>query len=179
MFEKKFTKDVKIPRKVIKPDWDDITANEEEAAQQYHHIESSAQALGFKLTNSKVLEIGSGKALLLDYAKKNGIDIIGLDVEHRGSKDSPQVTARIEQLPFPSETFDIIYSSFIFDPRFYDNDVGYIFDEIHRVLKDGGIYIAREPHLRKEYENFKLEMEYPPQYVWRKMSKTVFDISKA
>lgn len=69
---------------------------------------------------------------------------IGVDVRPHGTKESPQVIARIEQLPFPDNSFDVLISNQVFDPLVYHQDHALMMKEIVRVLKRGGIYIALE-----------------------------------
>ena len=82
----------------------------------------------------------------LDYAKEQGLDIVGVDVDPRGTNKSPQVVARIEQLPFPSESFDVVFSSNTMDSRHYDQDQLLMVKEVLRILKPGGLYLTVEGH---------------------------------
>ncbi len=80
----------------------------------------------------------------MDYLKRRGLDVVGVDTRPRGINDPKQVIARIEQLPFSSESFDVIFSIEIFDLRMYNQDQDLMTQEIVRVLKKGGLYIAYE-----------------------------------
>ena len=60
----------------------------------------------------------------------------------RGSNNDSQVLARAEQLPFPNNSFDVITSRGMFDFRVYNQNPELMMNEIHRVLKKGGIYVA-------------------------------------
>ncbi len=86
-------------------------------------LQSVLGEYGIDLTKcAKVLEVGSGDAEFLDYIREKGVDVVGVDIYPRGSKKSPQVISRIEQLPFPDESFDVVLSSQVFDSRIYDQD---------------------------------------------------------
>ncbi len=88
--------------------------------------------------------MGSGNSVFLDYLKKEGVNAFGVDARPRGNKESPQVLARIEQLPFPNESFDVIFSSAVFDSTVYTQDQQLMLEEIKRVLKHGGIYVRTD-----------------------------------
>ncbi len=133
-------------------------------------LEEVLNGQGVNLKNAKVLEVGSGNSVFLNYLRKEGVSALGVDVRPRGNKESPQVLARIEQLPFPDESFDVIFSSAVFDSSVYKQDQELMLKEIMRVLKHGGIYVRTdtETHLLppeglnlvKDNSIFKLETVY-------------------
>ena len=125
--------------------WDNNNESPESAEGFYSIFERRARDQGIDLTkNVKVLELGSGNAMLLEYAKSQGVDIVGVEVEPRGKREFPQVIARIEQLPFPDETFEVVISASIFDHSEYEQDQDLMMKDVARVLKHGGIYIGAE-----------------------------------
>jgi ubiquinone/menaquinone biosynthesis C-methylase UbiE len=125
---------------------------------RYQELQSILIEYGIDLTKKvKVLEVGSGKAVFLDYMRQQGVDVLGIDVRPRGSKESPQVIARIEELPFKDESFDVILSSQVFSENFYNQDHHLMIKEIGRVLKSGGIYVAASEDISaKPAKEFKL-----------------------
>ena len=50
----------------------------------------------------------SPEPLYVDYLKKQGINVVGLDYNPRGTKESSQIRARIEKLPFLDQSVDVI-----------------------------------------------------------------------
>jgi ubiquinone/menaquinone biosynthesis C-methylase UbiE len=106
--------------------------------------------------NTKLLEVGSGNGVMIDLLQKEGIPAVGVDIRPRGSSEIPQAAARIEQLPFASDSFDIIISSQIFDDVVYKQDQGKMLAEISRILKSGGLYIGRSEHIKIPPENMSL-----------------------
>ena len=124
-------------------DWENVTSHEGDAHYNYSTFKTILKEQGIDLSKDKrVLEIGSGNAMLLDVLKAEGINTVGVDVNPRGNKESPQAIARIEQLPFANETFDVILSVAVFDDRYYDQEHNLMIQEIARVLKHGGIYMG-------------------------------------
>lgn len=103
------------------------------------------------LKSSKILEVGSGNSHLVSDLKKHGINIFGVDVRLRGGgkkeAKSQLVTARVEQLPFPSETFEVVMSNGVFDDQVYNQNQKLMVEEIIRVLKPGGYCFMAEPNL--------------------------------
>ena len=93
-------------------------------------------------TDAKILEIGSENNVFLQYLQKSGLDAVGVDAKPRGERTENIVRARIEQLPFPDETFGLIISNAVFDSDVYHQDQLAMVKEIARVLKHGGIYFG-------------------------------------
>lgn len=147
----KFLREVRKPISALEPgqkeyvslkDWDNGMSDRYLASVNYEEVKLILQEFGVDLKNVKVLEIGSGNAVFLDYLQEHGVNAVGVDARPRGEKKSPQVIARIEQLPFENEQFDVILSRTVFDDRFYDQDHHLMMQEIARVLKHGGMYIG-------------------------------------
>ncbi len=116
--------------------------------------------------NLKVLEVGSGNGAFVKFLQNKGINMIGTDIQPRGSNNSTQVIARIEQLPFQDEQFDVVLSNQIFDSRHYYGQYQILMmKEIARVLKHNGLYLGRESHEMKKFiiKGFNLvEKNYEP-----------------
>ena len=63
------------------------------------------------------------------------LDLVGNKSDH--------VSARIEQMPFTDNQFDLVLSvGNIFDDAIYDHDHNKMMREIHRVLKPKGLYLC-------------------------------------
>jgi ubiquinone/menaquinone biosynthesis C-methylase UbiE len=108
------------------------------------YLKKALQEHGVSLdTHTKVLEIGSGNGRMLENFKKDGADAIGVDMHPRGSGETLQVKAKIENLPFADESFDLVVSTQAFDRGIYhEQDQDAMGKEIVRVLKAGGLYVA-------------------------------------
>lgn len=128
----------------LTPNWQENIDSVELAQNIYDLFQEVLKEYGVDLAkNVKVLEVGSGNAILLDYLKKQGVDVVGTDAQPRGTKESPEmVIARIEQLPFPDKSFDVVLSSTVFDDTVYEQDQNLMMQDIARVLKPQGIYLG-------------------------------------
>ncbi len=127
----------------------------EQAPSYYEALSLAAMENGVDLKNSKVLEMGSGRGMLLDYARERGVNVTGVDFNPKGKDHAHQVAAFIEKLPFADGSFDVAYSTFMMD-KVYIQDKGAMINEAYRILKKGGLYIAIEPRLRPDQVDPKL-----------------------
>lgn len=123
--------------------YEDGTENESDAGSYFRGLERRFKEIGVDVRKSKVLEIGSGNNIFLNYLQKQGIDATGVDARPRGKTEGlPVAAARLEQLPFPDESFDIILSNQVFDLGPYNQDQRMMMEEIARTLRHGGIWVA-------------------------------------
>lgn len=105
------------------------------------------------LAGKKVLEIGSGAGVThIVWRKAFGVDGWGIEPEGEGFGDTASIardlisangldTSRIlnatgEALPFPDQTFDIVYSTNVLE---HTNDPAQVLREAVRVVKPGGV----------------------------------------
>jgi ubiquinone/menaquinone biosynthesis C-methylase UbiE len=100
-----------------------------------------------------LLDAGCGTGRNLHWFMQNNVEAYGIDADpmavaeiksryNRVLADRFQV-AKVEQMPFPSGFFDGIISSAVL--HFAENNVHFfeMFDEMHRVLKNGGSLFIR------------------------------------
>ncbi|OGI64664.1 hypothetical protein A3H53_03440 [Candidatus Nomurabacteria bacterium RIFCSPLOWO2_02_FULL_40_10] len=83
---KKFNKEVRRERTTFFRDWEDGDSDLETIAIRYRNLERILFSHGMDLKKVKVLELGSGNAVFLDYMKKQSVDAVGVDVRPRGGK---------------------------------------------------------------------------------------------
>ena len=92
-----------------------------------------------KLAGTKVLDLGSGTGAaekqLVDY------EVTALDPDEKMlslNNFSNKIIGSAEALPFENKTFDSVYCAFVWRNI---SDVDRAFEEIRRVLKDGGNFV--------------------------------------
>ena len=119
-----------------------------------YHFDEDIEVLDFKrirhffkninLThNKRYLDIGSGVGWALKYCSDKGLDCVGFDISTRAIYLSRTVlpvsvktlVADGEQLPFATDTFDIVSSLGVIE---HFNDPIHGIMEIYRILKPGG-----------------------------------------
>ena len=100
----------------------------------------------------KVLEIGAGHGRDTIFFASNGIEVEALDYsviaveiletiskEKRVLPIKPRIfDVKKDPLPFPDGYFDAVYSHMLFNMRFSEDELHFIFSEIRRVLKHKG-----------------------------------------
>lgn len=157
-------------------DPEDLTRNEQRAEYAFQEFEKLLRKHGIRLTgflktkDVKVLEVGSGNAFFLNAAKKKGVNIVGVDARPRGETNDSQVLARVEQLPFKDNEFNVVFSHGIFDKNIYEQDWDLMGQEISRVLKQGGVYIGLEGENHPSFPGLKLVPGNPYEYVYKKIN---------
>lgn len=94
---------------------------------------------------SVVLDLGAGIASHLNF-RNLASKVCGVDLDLRVLKnqllDEGRV-GRLEELPYDDETFDVVFSNNVLEHLKEPQDV---FNEVHRVLKKGGLFVAKTPN---------------------------------
>lgn len=97
-----------------------------------------------KEPNQKSLEIGCGKHKIFH-------DSIGLDKSPHSNADIIRDVAR--GLPFSDNTFDLVIAIEVIEHIERYNDLVFLFNEIHRVLVNGGKFIFTTPNGLHSFEH--------------------------
>ncbi|PIA55592.1 hypothetical protein AQUCO_00700120v1 [Aquilegia coerulea] len=161
--------------------WDERFKSEEhyEWFKDYSHFQHLIQQHipSNSNSNSSVLELGCGNSKLCEELSKDGItditciDLSPIAVENlrsrlldKGYKDIKVLVADMLELPFGEESFDVVIEKGTMDVLFVDsgdpwnpraetvNKVTTMLKEVHRVLKQDGIFISisfGQPHFRR------------------------------
>jgi SAM-dependent methyltransferase len=99
----------------------------------------------------KILELGCGQGRDTIFFASNGLDVVTIDssrvaidalskiTREKNLTIKPTIGDASEGIPFNSSYFDAIYSHMFFNMRFTDDQLKYLFVEVNRVLKDGGL----------------------------------------
>jgi SAM-dependent methyltransferase len=99
----------------------------------------------------KILELGCGQGRDTIFFASNGLDVVAIDSSHvaidalsKITKEKnltirPMIYDSSEGIPLNDSHFDAVYSHMFFNMRLTDDQVKYLFVEVNRVLKKGGL----------------------------------------
>jgi|SRR3989338_1788338 len=149
--------------------WEGDDKDEKDASLNYGIFERELRKYGVDLAKSKVLEVGTGNNTFLNYVRKQGVDIIGVDARPRGEKSKALIASRVEQLPFRNETFDVVLSAGVFDGSTYHQDQRAMLDEIRRVLKENGLFLGMINKIDIPVEKFTLVSDREALEMYKKI----------
>ena len=106
-----------------------------------------------KITNFKILDVGTGDGVISSYFVTKGNNVFCVDIEdQRSEKLAAFHGVNSSRLPFESEIFDIVISNTVLEH--IEDQVLHI-EEIRRVLKKDGVCYIATPNW-----NFPLEPHY-------------------
>ena len=98
-----------------------------------------------------VLELGCGHGRDTMFFASNGLDVVAIDsskvaidvlskiITEKNLTIKPMIYDVSEGIPFDNSFFDAVYSHMFFNMRFTDDQLKYLFNEVNRVLKNGGL----------------------------------------
>jgi ubiquinone/menaquinone biosynthesis C-methylase UbiE len=126
--------------------------------------------IDFPVTGKALLDLACGDGLDLVFYQSLGATVSGIDSSeelikiarnrlpgadiHLGSFDST---------PFPDEAFDAILSKYAIQTS---PDLGPVLDEVHRILKPGGVFMYMVTHpFRQYFEKGQMDADYFKQSV--------------
>lgn len=158
-------------------------SSKEEYLMYLRHIFAYNYAMKQISKNDRVLDVGSGEGYGTNILSKKAKSIVGLDVDKGSieyankkykSKKCKFTYYTGKKIPFPDNEFDKVVSFQVIEHVASDEE--YI-NEIYRVLKDGGIFIASTPNRnhrlkpnQKPWNRFHLR-EYSPEGLSKLLSK--------
>jgi SAM-dependent methyltransferase len=116
--------------------------------------EADAHLLG-DLAGARVLEVGAGAAQCSRWLAGQGVDVVATDVsarmlasgsalDRRAGVRVPAVVADARALPFPDESFDVVFTAFGAVP--FVPDAARVHAEAARVLRAGGRWVCAVTH---------------------------------
>ena len=136
----------------------------------YSLVENHAPEMYKKLLagTCEILDIGAGKGQFVDELVRQGHSVVGLEANKYGMSadaSSHRVLGDAHEILFSDGSFDIVTNEGLTDPIAYpQNDFAKIFNEIHRVLKPGGIFIDLLFRFREHIAD-PIDFVYQPQAV--------------
>ncbi len=120
--------------------------------------------------NKKVLDIGAGTGRLSLQLAKGGAQVMALDVSEkmlelvkRKNHKVQTTVADAENLPFENNSFDVVTAAFLI---VHLKDPARFFDEVYRILKDGGKFVVTNinqkdpPEVKTKEGNIIIESFY-------------------
>ncbi len=111
------------------------------------------------INGKSILDIGCGQGMyMLTFLKMGAKDASGIDLNKNFVKKANEVIsengfksnalyADCTQLPFPDNSFDIVYSGDVFEHITVEQK-DKCMDEVYRVLKPGGVVTIKTPNLK-------------------------------
>jgi GT2 family glycosyltransferase/SAM-dependent methyltransferase len=124
--------------------------------------------------NQTVLEVGCGDGLVCEYMVNLGAkQVVGVDVMQTAGCNFPDTRIKYlcrdaQNLPFPDESFDMVYSIATFE---HVSNPQAVFDEIIRLVKVGGyFYIQAGPLYHSPFGHHMFN--YFGEYPWIHLRKT-------
>lgn len=110
-----------------------------------YELDSAIAALGDPFSGKVVLEIGSGTGFQLSLLAERCKSVTGIDLAsstHAGDRLMPVTDYDGAHIPFPDQTFDVIFSSSVLE---HIADPPGFHGEMHRVLKSDGVAVHIVP----------------------------------
>lgn len=109
---------------------------------------------GSDLSDKKILDFGCGPGTLVEFLRGHGLNAVGADpypVRYGGWVQEKDHLHRIEDghVPFDDTSFDIVVSNQVFE---HIDDYTSELEEITRVLRPDGLFLALFPTLETIYE---------------------------
>ena len=105
------------------------------------------------LTNKTALDLGCGTGRLIQDLLNSGADVTAIDVSEEminiAKNKFPKIKteiADVNKLPFKDGSFDFVVASFLI---VHLRDLTTTFDEVYRILKDGGEFVLTNINQRK------------------------------
>ena len=132
--------------------WDKVYSNDSAFFGEEPSVFAQKCYSNFKRYDVKrLLELGCGQGRDTIFFASNGFDVHAIDaskvaIENINQKirqknislDLRHFKAR-QTLPYDSSYFDAVYSHMFYNMRFTDEELGFLFKESHRVLKNNGL----------------------------------------
>ncbi len=103
-----------------------------------------------------ILDVGCGRGEFLNGFLKCGLDAHGIDQNDTAKQNYSNINFKYcdlmkEKIPYEDQHFDVIFSKSLVEHFYYPEK---IYQEMHRVLKNGGIIITMTPDWEINYKTF-------------------------
>ena len=123
--------------------------------------------------NLRVLDVGCGTGAIMEFVKRKGFVVFGIDVdqvalEYCRSKGLEVGSGLATKIGFPDDTFDIVLALDVLEHVQVDREA---VQEIQRILKKGGIFIASVPAHRFLWSYHDRALQH-----WRRYKKSEIEV---
>lgn len=117
---------------------------------------------------TRVLEVGAGSGLQASIVSSWGYDVAAVDLpdRERAAQHFTVVEYDGVNLPFPDDTFDVVYSSSVLE---HVEDLPALLDELARVTRAGGISLHTVPTPVWRGWTIVTHPIDPWKYLWRRL----------
>lgn len=118
----------------------------------------------------KMCDLGCGNII----RKRDGYEAYGVDIFESSDQNVKVADLAIEPIPFKDDMFELVTAydflehipAVIYNKSKKRNCMIELFNEIHRVLKDGGTFYMQTPCYRPDWNNQALWSDPTHCYVW-------------
>lgn len=120
-----------------------------DVGRRYRALAQQLRRLFSKEESPRLLEVGFGGGLFLDYLKSAGFEVHGFDVsltavQHVQAKGIPATCAEsLREAEFPEASFDVVVMWEVFEHIPEPNEFAV---EVFRILKPGGFWLLQVPN---------------------------------
>ncbi len=152
----------------------------------FNHVLWSSYLIDFfrrYASGNRLLDISIGTGLLAKHFLDRGFDVYGMDIsegmlekaEEKGFRGR-LVRGSFMKIPFGNGLFDIVISTFdSLNTVLYGVELQKIFSDVHRVLKEGGVFIfdMNTPHSYRFYWNGleRIDEDEELMVLWRSYTR--------
>ncbi len=162
---------------------DEFAARVETKAHNAYYEKPAMLALLPEVAGMRVLDAGCGPGVYAEWLLEHGATVVGIDVSQRmielaRSRVGQRAEFFCANLEEPigfleDESFDLVLSALSVD---YVRDLGRLFAEYHRVLRDGGRFVFSKEHPFSDFTRRHLEHYFETEIIgctWRGFGKPV------
>lgn len=144
--------------------------SENQKVQNQINREEMYKIIGDDLTGLKVLDLCCGDGIDAEHYRTIGAEVVGIDASEELIKIAKEKYPKVsfacslaEKLPFEKDAFDAVYSKYAI---MTSPDLNPIFNEVYRVLKQGGVFVYLVTHpFRQYFERRELSDDYFEQKI--------------
>ncbi len=162
---------------------DEFAARVETKAHNAYYEKPAMLALLPDVAGKRVLDAGCGPGVYAEWLVDHGAEVVGIDVSRRMIELARErvgqraefIQANLEEpVDFLADaSFDLVLSALSVD---YVRDLGRLFGECHRVLRDGGHFVFSKEHPFSDFTQRHLTHYFETEIIgctWRGFGKPV------